>query len=138
MMIIYGHVEEMNADNYVTEARKAAQSLKKHHLQTFQKYQLVMFIHYLKITKEKYLRVVLINEENVDWVISIILKSYQVSFSIHLQTLFILFVDMVKVYFLIQKGMYTLLGIMSMVNLVLVTICIRMNCPRYQKYHLLR
>ena len=38
-------------------------NLKKHHFQTFQKYQLVMSTHYFKTTKEKYLHVVLIKTD---------------------------------------------------------------------------
>ena len=75
MMIICGHVEAMNSDNYVMETRKIAQSLKKHHFQTYQKFQLVLFIHYFKTTKEKFLHVVIMDTENVDWVILMILKS---------------------------------------------------------------
>ena len=55
------------------------------------------------------------------WVILILLKSYQVSFPMHLRTLFILFVDLAKTYFLIQKEMYILLGRIIMANWVLVT-----------------
>ena len=47
--------------------------------------------------------------------------SYQASFSMHLQTLFILFVYIAIVYFLTQKEMYTLLGLIRMAALVLVT-----------------
>ena len=54
MVMICGHVEEMNTENYVLETRKLAQILKKHHFQTSQIYQLVITIHYFKTTKEKY------------------------------------------------------------------------------------
>ena len=56
------------------------------------------------------------DDGEVDWVILIILKSHQVSFSIYLQTLLILLVEITKVYFLTQKEMYILLGIMAMGN----------------------
>ena len=89
-------------------------------------YQLVLNIHYLKTTKEKYFHVVIINWDNVDWVILILLESHQVSFSIYLQILLNLFVDITITYFLIQKEMYFRLGIMCLANLVLVTIQTKM------------
>ena len=46
---------------------------------------------------------VVLIKEHVDWVIIILLKLYQVSFPMHIQTLFNLFADIGKVYFLIQK-----------------------------------
>ena len=52
-------------------------------------------------------------QDNVDWVILILLKSHQDSFPIYLQTLINLFVENLITYFLIQKGMYFLLGIFS-------------------------
>ena len=67
------------------------------------------------------------NPDDLDSVILILLKSHQVSFPIHPKTLFILFVDLTKIYFLIQKEMYFLLGTIIMANLGLVTIQIRMN-----------
>ena len=76
---------------------------KKHHFRTFQKYQLVIAIHFLNTTKEKYLHVVTTDTEHVGWVILIFLKSHQVSFPICLQILLILFVGLTKVYFLIQS-----------------------------------
>ena len=104
MIQIYGHGEETMKANYVMETRKVAQNLKKHHFRTSQNYQLVLIIHYFKTTKQKYLHVGIINMDNVDWVILtiliqtdnvyrvilILLKSHQVSFSMHLQILFIL------------------------------------------------
>ena len=65
VMIICGHVETIQAENYVMETRLIAQNLKKHHFQPSQKYQLVGIIHYFKIAKEKYLHVVIISTENV-------------------------------------------------------------------------
>ena len=59
--------------------------------------------------------------DNVHWVILIFL-SYQVLFPTYLQTLFILCVDLTKIYFLIQKEMYFRLGIIGMEALVLVAI----------------
>ena len=81
-----------------------------------QKYQLVGIFHYFKTTTEKYFHAATMKKDNVDWVISILLKSHQVSFTIYLQTLFILFVDVTKVYFLIQKEMYFPLDIIRRVN----------------------
>ena len=98
------------SDNYVTETQKIAQYLKKHYFQTFQKYQLVIIIHYFKTTKKKYFHVVTMKKEHVDWVILMNLKLLQVSFTMYLQTLFVLFVDLTKVFFLIQKEVYSLLG----------------------------
>ena len=48
--------------------------------------------------------------------ILIILKKHQVSFPMYLKTLFILFVELDKVYFLIQKEMYILLVRTTMAN----------------------
>ena len=98
------------------EYKEVAQSLKKHHFQAFLNYQLVLIIHYFKTTKEKYLHVGVISGDNVDWVILMILKLHQVSFSIYLPTLFILFVEITIAYFLIQKEMYFRLGIIILVN----------------------
>ena len=62
-------------------------------------------------------------------------------FLMHLLMLFNLYVEITKIYFLIPKEMYILLGIMSMVNLVLVTIQIRMYGVRclifrpFKQYH---
>ena len=79
-----------------------------------------------KAIREKYLHVATINTENVDWVILVILKSYQVSFPIYLQILTNLFVGNSIVYFLIRKEVYFLLGKTAQANLVLVTIKIKM------------
>ena len=84
---------------------------------------------------EKYIHVVLIVLDNVDWVILIILKSHQVSFPIYLQILFILFAEIAIIYFLIQKEMYILLGIMALVVSVLATVqSMYMYYTRYQIY----
>ena len=96
------------------------QSLTKQHFPTFQKYQLVYCIHCVKPTKEKYFHVVIMYTDNVDWVILIILKSLQVSPSMHLQILLNLFVDTTIVYFLIKKEMYFLLDLMPMTRIILV------------------
>ena len=55
--------------------RKSIKTSKKHHFQTFQKYQLEIIIQYFKMTKEKYFHVVIIIRDNVDWVILMNLKS---------------------------------------------------------------
>ena len=57
-----------HAHTLITETRKIAQNLNKHHFRTSLKYQLVILIHYFKITKEKYLHVEMIKKDNVDWV----------------------------------------------------------------------
>ena len=71
--------------------------------------------------------VVITVSDNVDWVILMNLKSHQVSFSMHLQTLLNLFVHLKIVYFLIAKEMYFQSGITALANLVLLTKQIRMN-----------
>ena len=63
---------------------------------TFQKYQLVLIIHYFKTTKEKYFHAVIINTEHVDWGIVKLFKSHQVSFAVRHQTLFNLFVEITR------------------------------------------
>ena len=105
-----------NADGELCHGYTESRLIPKHHFQTYQKYQLVILIHYFKITTEKYLHAVIIQEDNVDWVILILLKSHQVSFPIYLQILFNLFVELGRVYFLIQKETYFLLGIINMAN----------------------
>ena len=88
-------------------------NLIKHHFLTFQKYPLEIFIHYFKLSIKKYFHAVLMYMGNVAWVILILPKSHQVSFSIYLQTLFNLLVDLTIVYFLTWKEMYILVEIMS-------------------------
>ena len=64
-----------NEDNYVWKIQQETnQNINKHRSNKFQKYLLVHFIHSFKITMEKYLDVVKIITEKLDWVISIILK----------------------------------------------------------------
>ena len=74
--------------------------------------------------KGEILHVGIVQKDKLDLML---LKSHQVSYPMHLQTLFNLFVEIPIVYFSIQKEMYILLGIIILVVLVLVTIQIRMN-----------
>ena len=55
---IFGHVDLMVRDNCVWETKNTNQNFQKHRSKIFQKYVLVVIIHYFKITKEKYLDVV--------------------------------------------------------------------------------
>ena len=110
-MIICGRAESMSSDNYVHGDKEDRLMPQKTSFSNVSKISTGYWSFIIsKLTKEKYLHVVLINGDNVDWVILILLKSHQVSFPMPLQTLFNLLVVITKVYFLIAEGIVYSVG----------------------------